>query len=250
MVYVTGDLHGDFRRFTKHEREKLPFELTENDYVICCGDVGLLWAFDKEYDYNIDWLGRLPFTILWVGGNHDNYNMIESFPVSTWNGGKVRHIVQDKIIYLERGQIFNIEGHTYFTMGGARSHDICDGILDRDNPDYKKKLKELHKNKKNKFRVRDITWWEQELPTNEELENARKCLESVGDKVDYIISHCCSSDIEELLGYMEHDRLTDFFNYVDNFVDFKHWYFGHYHNDATMYDGKHTLTYKKFYKVV
>ena len=29
-----------------------------------------------------------------------------------------------------RGQVFEIEGKTFFTMGGAASHDIQDGILD------------------------------------------------------------------------------------------------------------------------
>ena len=55
--------------------------------------------------------------------------MIAEYPVEEWHGGKVRHIVRDKIILLERGQIFDIEGHSYFTFGGARSHDISDGIL-------------------------------------------------------------------------------------------------------------------------
>ena len=34
MIYITGDTHADFRRFTKKQRNRLPFELTENDMVI------------------------------------------------------------------------------------------------------------------------------------------------------------------------------------------------------------------------
>lgn len=48
--------------------------------------------------------------ILWVQGNHENYDMIEEYPIEEWNGGKVRHIARDKIILLGRGQVFNIEG--------------------------------------------------------------------------------------------------------------------------------------------
>ena len=44
MIYITGDTHADFRRFTKKQRNRLPFELTENDMVIICGDFGLLWS--------------------------------------------------------------------------------------------------------------------------------------------------------------------------------------------------------------
>ena len=43
MIYITGDTHADFSRFTKRQRCRLPFELTEKDIVIVCGDFGLLW---------------------------------------------------------------------------------------------------------------------------------------------------------------------------------------------------------------
>ncbi len=52
--------------------------------------------------------------------------MIAEYPLEEWHGGLVRHIVRDKVILLERGQIFNIEGHTFFTFGGAASHDIME----------------------------------------------------------------------------------------------------------------------------
>ena len=35
-----------------------------------------------------------------------------------------------------RGQVFELEGRTLFTMGGASSHDIPDGILDPRDPDF------------------------------------------------------------------------------------------------------------------
>ena len=44
MIYITGDTHADFSRFTKRQRCRLPFELTEKDIVIVCGDFGLLWV--------------------------------------------------------------------------------------------------------------------------------------------------------------------------------------------------------------
>ena len=39
--------------------------------------------------------------------------MIDEYPVEKWHGGKVRHIVRDKVILLERGQVFDIEGKRY-----------------------------------------------------------------------------------------------------------------------------------------
>lgn len=246
-VWITGDCHGNFSRFTRKQREK--FDIQSDDYVIICGDVGLLWADDKEFRYNLEFFKTVPFTILWIAGNHDNYNMIEQYPLSDWHGGKVRQIIQDKVIYLERGQIYNIEDKTYFCLGGASSHDIEDGILDRTSEDFRGSLKTLKRLKKKHYRILNESWWSQELPTEEELTSALEVLQGVGDKVDYIITHCCSSRLEELLGYKNHDRLTDFFNYIDAFVEFKHWYFGHYHQDCVMSDERHTVIYQKFRKV-
>ena len=246
-VWITGDCHGNFSRFTRKQREKL--DIKPDDYVIICGDVGLLWKDDKEFQYNLEFFKTVPFTILWIAGNHDNYNMIEQYPLSDWHGGKVRQIIQDKVIYLERGQIYNIEGKTFFCLGGASSHDIEDGILDKNAPDFKEKLKSLKRLKKKRYRILNESWWSQELPTEVELSKALENLQEVDNKVDYIITHCCSSRVEELLGYKIHDRLTDFFNYIDAFVDFKHWYFGHYHQDCMISDEKHTVVYKEFRKV-
>lgn len=246
-VWITGDCHGEFNRFTRKQREKL--DIKPDDFVIVCGDVGLLWADDKEFQYNLEFFKTVPFTILWIAGNHDNYNMIEQYPLSDWHGGKIRQIIPDKVIYLERGQVYNIEGKTYFTMGGASSHDISDGILDRNSSDFKTKLKALKRLKKNRYRILNESWWKQELPSETEIETALLKLQEVGDKVDYIITHCCSSETEELLGMKNHDRLTDFFNYIERFVEFNHWYFGHYHQDCTMSDNKHTIVYHRFYKV-
>lgn len=246
-IWVTGDCHGNFSRFTRKQREKL--NIKPDDYVIICGDVGLLWADDKEFQYNLKFFETVPFTILFVAGNHDNYNMIEQYPLSNWNGGKVRQIIQDKVIYLERGQIYNIEGKTFFCIGGASSHDIEDGILDRNTDNFRGRLKTLKRLKKKHYRILNESWWSQELPTEEELTSALEVLQNVDDKVDYIITHCCSSRVEELLGHKDHDRLTDFFNYIDAFVDFKHWYFGHYHQDCIMSDERHTVVYQKFRNV-
>ena len=242
-IKVTGDCHGDFKRFSKKSRAHLG--INEGDIIIQCGDLGLLWCKDKEFEYNLDFFSNITFTLLWVGGNHENYNMLKEYPLEEWNGGLVRHIVRNKVIYLERGQVFNIDGKTFFTMGGASSNDIKDGILDRNSSDFKDKLKRLRRLKKKHYRIVNESWWEDELPSNEEIEAAMSKLESIGNKVDYIITHCCSSEVEELIGCKNHDRLTDFFNYIERFVDFKRWYFGHNHQDVTMYDEKHTIVYKR-----
>ena len=59
--------------------------------------------------------------------------MIGEYPLEEWHGGKARHIIRDKVILLERGQVFEIDGKTF---AGASSHDIQGGILDRQTVDF------------------------------------------------------------------------------------------------------------------
>lgn len=252
MIYITGDTHGDFRRFSRKQRNRLPFVFMENDYVIVCGDLGLLWCDDKEFAYNLKWLSTLPFTLLWVQGNHENYNMIADYPIELWNGGKVRHIVRDKIILLERGQVFTIENKTFFTFGGAGSHDIQGGVLDRTDPAYDILRREVAI-KQLPFRILNESWWSQELPTEEELQEGRDNLEKVGYQVDYVISHCCSTSIQDKIvksmdKVYEADRLTDYFEELEQKLQYKKQYFGHYHIDNEI-DEKHTVIYKKILAV-
>ena len=81
---------------------------------------GGIWADDTENV--LDSFSSLPFTTLFVDGNHENYDRLGAYPVSEWNGGKVQ-IIHSDIIHLMRGQVFRIDGKTFFTFGGAESHD-------------------------------------------------------------------------------------------------------------------------------
>ena len=61
--------------------------------------------------------------------------MLNAFPVYEWQGGKI-HRVRPHVLHLMREQVFEINGTSFFTMGGAASHDIQDGILDPASPDF------------------------------------------------------------------------------------------------------------------
>ena len=88
MIYVTGDCHGNFARFEqKHFPEQA--NMTKDDTVIITGDCGGVWFGDSRDDETLDWLERLPFTLAFVCGNHENYDALERYPVAEWHGGKV-----------------------------------------------------------------------------------------------------------------------------------------------------------------
>ena len=172
MLLVTGDTHGNFSRFSKRNYGKY---LDVNDIVIICGDFGLLWEEDKEFLYWKKFFEEKAWTTLFVAGNHENYNMLENYPTEEWNGGRIRRI-GEKIIHLERGQIFEIQGKKIFTFGGASSHDIEGGILNRNDDNFRLKATHLRKRKIN-FRVLNESWWERELPNEKEMQEGLENLE-------------------------------------------------------------------------
>ena len=73
MLYLTGDTHGDFRRFREGEFPELD-KLTKADYVIICGDFGGVWNKSREQEYWLNWLEKeKPYTTLFIDGNHENH---------------------------------------------------------------------------------------------------------------------------------------------------------------------------------
>ena len=213
MIYITGDTHGDFSRFSE---EAFPEQknMTKDDYVIICDDFGGVWSDDERDEETLDALAQLPFTILFVAGNHENYDALVSYPVVVWNGGKVQFI-RPNVIHLMRGQVYNIEGKTFFAMGGAASHDISDGILEPDDPDFEVKYWMLRRSRA-MFRVNHYSWWKEEMPSDLEYEEARQTLDAYKWKVNYIITHCGPNSVIDILsrGFYGHDRLTDFLETV------------------------------------
>ena len=138
-IFMTGDTHGDFSRLRPVAfREQ--GGLTKDDYLIICGDFGGVWDGSEIEQQWLDWLEDRSFTTLFVSGNHENYDLLRSYPTSVWHGGLVQPI-RPSVLHLMRGQLYEICGKKIFTMGGASSHDIRDGILEPDDPNYERKLR-------------------------------------------------------------------------------------------------------------
>ena len=241
MIYITGDTHSDFSRFTE-ENFPIQSEMTKDDYIIICGDFGGVWTFEEESRREkeaLDWLNNKNFTTLFVDGNHENYTRLYNYPTEEWKGGKV-HKIRDSVLHLMRGEIFDIDNKKIFAFGGAKSHDIQDGIL---NLDEEEKIYEYRK-RGAYFRIRDFSWWDLELPTNQEMENGIENLEKINYKVDYIISHCCPTSIQALINPIyKRDILTDYLQQISEKCTFKKWYFGHYH-DYKQVNSQFTLLYE------
>lgn len=237
MIYITGDTHSDFRRFSKSIFPEQR-EMSKEDYCIIAGDFGGVWygvndmAHRKTEDYNLKELDSRSFTTLFVPGNHENYArlMSDEFPVKEWKGGLVKEI-RPSILMLMRGEMYEIDGAKIFAFGGASSHDIQDGILDGNDPDWKEKARQLNRCHKYQYRVKGISWWEEELPTEAEMQHGRDTLEQHGWETDFVITHCAPSSTQALLGFHDNNVLTRYLEEIRQRLSYKRWFFGHYHDN-------------------
>lgn len=177
-----------------------------------------MWDDSNETRYWDDWLENRPFTTVTCFGNHEQYDKIRSLPREEWNGAIVRK-VRPHVMYVENGEIFTLNDQTFFVMGGATSVDKV-------------------------YRTEGKSWWAAEIPSKEEMEHAVDNLEKYNVRVNHIITHTAPNWILDKFWY-EHDSLTNFLtNYVERFVEFDDWWFGHFHDNCNF---GHAYNYHMLY---
>lgn len=230
MIYVTGDTHGRVTRFAPGS-ENFMHDMTwrENDTLIVCGDFGFVFLCDLEEKLYLDYLEKKPYTICFCDGNHENHKKLAEYPVEEWKGGKI-HRIRKNIIHLMRGQIYEIEGKRIFSMGGAYSIDRA-------------------------LRQPGYSYWEEELPSQAEYNEAVSNLKRHSFKVDYIVSHTAPREIILHMGFDPdpHDcELTGFLEYVmyETKDSMKKWFFGHWHEDRELYEGRFRALLNDVVKII
>lgn len=248
MIFVTSDTHQDFSRFSNSKFPPHDMNLTKDDTVIICGDFGGIWSTkpDGPEKWWMDWLESKPYTIAFVDGNHENFDRLNNMPIETWNGGQV-HFIRPHVIHLMRGECYTIENHKFFCFGGASSHDIADGILEAKDP----RIADWYLKGK-MFRINHISWWENEMPTSEEMHHGALTLEkTMPDGVDFIITHSPPSSLLKMVNpYFQPDRVNVFLQSIKNTCPHKHWYFGHLHCDMDIPGENATCLYYDIRRIV
>lgn len=225
MVFVCGDIHGtiDIQKIKDWEDE---YALMACDTLIICGDFGGVWYGNEQDDSELNWWARKPYTVLFVDGNHENHQALSTYPIIEIFGGKA-HKIKPNLYHLIRGEIFTIEGKTFFAMGGARSVD-------------------------RHLRTPFKDWWPEEMPSKEEYDNALDNLEKVNWKVDYIVTHCTDSHTLWLIDkFYGADELTKFLKFIktEYNLEYEKHFFGHYHMDKYI-TPKEVALYNKIVRVI
>ena len=218
MIFITGDTHGDRDRLSRWRLRKLQ----EGDTLIICGDFGFLWDDSKSEQNFLQNLGNRKYNICFIDGTHENFDLLNNYEISQWNGGKV-HKIYGNLYHLMRGQIFEIEGKKIFTMGGGESSDV----------DIR----------------RDVNAWSKdEIPTQEELLEGAENLEVANYDMDVIVTHEPPLKVKSFLNLNENEMLrvtalNVYFEELASNCKFKKWFFGSLHVDKYI-SGTHRAIFK------
>ena len=207
MLYVTGDMHGDESRVSKKRLQMLK----KGDTLIVCGDFGFLWDASANETAIRQKLKKRDYTICFVDGTHENFKLLNSYPVVEWNGG-LAHRIQSNIYHLMRGQMYTIDGKTVFTMGGGESPDA--DVLDNDLSENDRAA----------------------IPTDREMLDGVNRMEQAGFVCDYIITHEPPAKVKDflLLGTNTPQHVTALSAYFDELqtqCKYTRWFFGSMHID-------------------
>ena len=213
-IFVTGDIHGDIRRILN-----IPDEgLTKNDIVIVLGDFGVIWNNINITNMALELLGNKKFTTAFLDGNHENFNMINDMQeIIEWNGGRAG-ILPFGIIHLLRGEIYNINNKIIGICGGANSIDKA-------------------------WRVEGESWWKEEEISDSDIANFEANLLKYNNKIDIMLTHDIPVSIlptVKIYSGINNDNMVSNsqlqLEKIDQMVDIKKWYFGHWHIDKEIND--------------
>lgn len=222
MIYITGDTHAniDIARNTYLDKN-----LKDSDILIVLGDFSYTWNATTLKLWN------KPFITLCVDGNHDNFDYLKACPTVEMFGSKVQKI-KENTYRLITGNMYTIEEKKFFVFGGALSIDKA-------------------------YRIPNVSWWAEELPTMNDYNKAIATLEAYDYSFDFFLAHTCSEEVcnqlfkyqhkiidptEKLISHLEFE-----IKYHNPNADYKY-FFGHHH--AFRIENRYICLYQQIAKLI
>ena len=198
MIFVTADTHGEIERFEDKKIKKLK----KSDTLFVLGDFGFIWNDDEKTERDLKKLSKLSCRIVFIDGLNENFEKISKYPEVKFGGADCREIVQDKIYYVPRGTILQLEDKKLLCFGGCDNYDV-DIIVSENDPEQK-----------------DFNRCTANIKLNEY-------------SVDYILTHMPSGRINRFINLDSnfYSECMDYFDTLAEKVNYTKWYFGCLHLD-------------------
>ena len=191
VIAIVGDIHGEFSKLNSFMNK-----YKEIDILIQAGDNAYYWSEvigEKE-------IKPKQTKVYLVPGNHENFNFIEE---RVGRHGKVPVEIEPNIFYCPIGSTIDINDTVIMFIGGADSID-------------------------KRYRVPNLSWWAQEVLTDEDYDYIVSSVE----KVDIIVSHTCPNyfDVKERVYQDEgYDPTRYILDKIHDKYKPAYWFFGHWH---------------------
>jgi hypothetical protein len=242
-ILFSGDFHADSRGELDLITEeallvKYGEEIYSNiKYHIILGDGGFMWPHNVERDkYNYKMLGKRPFPVLCVLGNHEPIYGMKNIPEADIGIGEAVYKIKSKpfVAYLKRGKVYIIDGIKFLVLGGALSIDK-----------YR--------------RIPNVTWWEKEYWDEQEKNDLFTLLESE-NTFDCVISHVGPCRMNKKLFSLgdsrwpsrDDDKFYDEVGFLNDKIhrriQFREWWCGHWHEDRYYYNKNSKRGYQYLYR--
>lgn len=215
MIYVTGDVHGDYDSLMDRQISKLK----KGDKLIVTGDFGFIWDNSKNELNNLKKLSKKKYDILFVEGAHENFEKLREYPeVDLYQAKGIK--IASNIYCLKRGEIYMIDGKSVFALGGGL-------------PPYEDEPRESPPS----------------MPTDDEMQYAVENIQKHHRQVDLIVTHEAPASVKRMIdrGATVND-LNMFLDTVMKNTRYDKWFFGALHKDRAVSD-KLVCVFEDVYRV-
>lgn len=244
-LIVRGDTHGDNASAFSYKQFPEFRELDENDTVIILGDTAIGWPdSDKTTEYVAKNLSMKPFNVIYMFGNHDNYDFAAGLDYShmastIYNCPKMKRLsVNGKPYFnqyvVDEPCIADIAGYHCLLIPGADSHDIDSICFPSRKPSYTSRMF-----REQFYRIIGKTWWPQEAINTTAL---YKLLAGNEDHFDLVLSHDCPAYFTEIASphgggepRMVPTVGEKYLQALAETLDYDSWFHGHFHYDLFPY---------------
>ena len=211
-IFITGDCHGKFNFLEDFCRKN---ETTRDDILIILGDAGINYYLNKTDRKLKQYISSLPITLLCVHGNHEarpstlpGYSLIKMWGTWCWFEEEFSNI------FFPMDGPITINGYDCLILGGAYSVDKYYRLMN------------------------NWTWFKDEQMSEEVKKHIMYYINNTNNSFDYIFSHTAPLNYEPRYLFLStvdqstvDKSMEEFLQEVYDKIDFKMWYFGHYHDD-------------------
>lgn len=101
------------------------------------------------------------------------------------------------------------------------------------------------------IRVKGVSWWAEEMPSQVEMDHGLKNVREFMDKhdmIDFVFTHDAPASDKLYLGYDGVDELNRYFETLRDEMSYGKWFYGHLHDNRHVMDN-HYLLYEQIIRI-